>query len=138
MPHRDFNPARRAVERVTFAVGPHTFECRLRVRPEVVMAYEQLPATAPAAEVLEVCDGLVTSLLLPEHVEAWKALRATDDEDALLELSELADLAAWLVESVVNRPLAQPSSSSAGSPTPTTGTPSMAVSPSPAGVASTA
>lgn len=135
MPSRNFNDRRNAQERVTFTIGPddHEFKCKMRVRPEVIVDYEQLEDDAPSSEVLAVIDRMVTDLLLPEEHAAWRALRERDDDDAV-ELGELAELAAWLVESVVNRPLEAPSSSSDGPST--TGTPSTVASPSPAAVAS--
>lgn len=134
MPARNFNDRRRAQERVTFVIGPDDFEfqCKMRVRPEVIVDYEKLPDDAPAAVVLEVLDRLIPDLLIPEHAEPWLRLRAEEGDEAV-ELGELAELAAWLVESVVNRPLGADSSSSA-SPS-TTGTNSTAASPSQAAVA---
>lgn len=134
MPARNFNDRRRAQERVTFIIGPneHEFRCKMRVRPEVIVDYEQLPDDAPAREVLAVLDRMIPDLLIEDDHEPWRALRAEEGDEAV-ELGELAELAAWLVESVVNRPLAADSSSSDGPST--TGTPSTAASPSPAAVA---
>lgn len=135
MPVRNFNDRRRAQERVSFVIGPdeHEFKCRMRVRPEAILEYEKMDTNAPSGEVLLVVDQLIRDLLMPEELPAWDALRARDDDDAV-ELDELADLAAYLVEQVVNRPLAQASPSSA---TPSTiGTSSTDESPSQEAVAS--
>lgn len=134
MPARNFNDRRRAMERVTFILGPdeHEFECKMRVRPEVILAYEELGEDTNSAAALPIIDKMVRDLLLPAHHEAWDHLRSLEDDDAV-ELTELADLSAWLVEQVVNRPLEAPSPSSDGPST--VGTSSTDESPSPAAVA---
>lgn len=140
MAHRDFNAERRAQEPVTFELGfnadgtPRKFTCRRAVSPEAVMAYEALDPTAPLSVSAPVVDAMVKSILLPECAELWDKARAETGEETV-GITEFADLAAWLVEEVVNRPTAAPASSSAGATNPTTGTSSTGVSPSPVAAA---
>lgn len=143
MAHRDFNAERRALEPVTFELGynadesPRKFTCRRAVSPEAVMAYEAMDASAPLSVTAPIVDAMVKSILVPECGPLWDAARA-ETNDSTVSIQEFADLAAWLVEQVVNRPTAAPASSSAGATTPSTGTSSMDESPSPVAVASTA
>lgn len=141
MAHRDFNAERRAVEPITFEMGynadgtPRVFRCRRSVSPETVMAYEALDASAPLSVTLPVMDAMLKSILVEECGAMWDEARAATGDDDTVGIQEFADLAAWLVEEVVNRPTAAPAPSSAGAVNPTTGTSLTGASPSPAAVA---
>ena len=134
MAHRDFDKERAALDPISFTLGGKNFRCKRSVRPESILEYEGMDESISSAEALRVVDALISEIIVPEDVDDWRALRLARGEDEL-DLALLSDLAGWLVENVVNRPLAPASSSSASSTEPTTGTTSTDDSSSQAAVA---
>jgi len=98
MAHRNFDAERAALDPVSFDLGGITFQCKREVRPEAILRYEAMDAaTVTGAEAMEVADELIAAAILPEQVEAWRALRAVEGPDEL-GVSLLSDLCAWLIE----------------------------------------
>ena len=132
---RDFDADRELLGGTTFTLGGHVFETLREVRPEAMMAYEALDATGDLSDTMRVMDDLIRGCVRPEHREMWDALRADESIDPI-GIDTISNLAVWLIEQVVARPLGAPSGSSDGSEGTTTGTNSTVLSLSPEAVAS--
>lgn len=70
-------------------------------------------------------DRTITRFLKPGQEAEWKLARDPEAENPITG-HDLVDIVAWLLEAVVNRPLELSSDSSAGSTSPTPGSPEQA------------
>jgi hypothetical protein len=82
------------------------------VRPEVIASWEDEDAPTTAAEGLAAIDVKIKTLLAPEDVERYDALRAREDEP--VNLRQLKALVEWIVEVQSDRPTEAPSPSDGG------------------------
>lgn len=74
------------------------------------------------ADFAAIADRTIVRFLRPGQEDEWKKARSPDADDPITGF-DLIDVVTWLLESVVNRPLAPSSGSSPGSTDPTAGTP---------------
>lgn len=136
---KDFDVTRTpaSLDERTFQLGGETFTRRTGVRPEALVGFDELKADTPPGEVLKIVDGLILSLIAPDEAEAWKALRAREEDP--VTLGDMNAVASWLVEQEADRPTKQsaPSSRSRGrSGTSSTEGSSSPVTPEPTPLAS--
>jgi hypothetical protein len=114
-----------------FRLNGREWHVKARVKPEAFLAYVNLNTDTPDEKVGEILDDLICSLLVESDREDWRAARAADTDDQDISLGEMEDIITWATPLVTGRPLALPSDSSTGAPTPTTGQTSAAASSSP-------
>ena len=131
---RDFDAERKALSAATFTLGGVEFRTIAEVRPEAMLAYEDMTTDAGLDVAMGVMDDLILSCIDPSQHDDWRRIRA--DDAAQLGLSTIQDVGLWLIEQVIARPTAPPSSSSAGPRGRRTGTSSTGASPSQVAVAS--
>lgn len=124
---KNFDEERKVREEETreereFVLGGETFYAKASVRPEIMLAFEQINKETPPSEVLAIADQLVTDMLDPENEshDRYRALRQTDAVD----MATLLEICNWLIEAVTGRPTEQPAVSSPLPATPESGTPS--------------
>ena len=137
MPPKNFDDARRAREQETradreFVLGGQTFFAKMAVRPEVLTRWNDISEEMELSEVLGITDEVILDLL--ENVDdtpgRYKAVR--DNEEDPIPLSDLLEVAQWLVEVQTGRPIEAPSVSGGSPPSlPPTGTDSTDASSSP-------
>lgn len=126
---KNFDTEREALPALTFWLEGREWHVRREVRPEALMAYEELKPDDGLTATMKVMDDLVCACLVPEEGAAWLALRIGDE--ASIGLSTITGVAVWLIESVVARPTGQPLASSEPSANGTSGTPLTVASPLP-------
>lgn len=114
---KDFDAAREerndpAVDR-TFRIGGELFEYRSSVRPEDLVAYDELTLSTPAGEVLRVADETIKVFLKDDdNRERWDALRARTEDP--ITGRDINDLTVWLIQMQTGRPTPAPSPSGDG------------------------
>ena len=127
MPH-DFDIARRerAEEDREFTLGGETFVRKPAVRPEVMIAYEDMTVEHSAAESLKVIDTLILAFLedVDDAHDRYRALRARDDD--AVNVRDLNEVIRWLIMESTKRPTSALSLSTGGRAE--NGTPSTAIS----------
>lgn len=106
----------------TFRVSGETFMLRKRIRPETLGAITLL-GEGEVTEQIGNLEQVMQSVLTAESLPRWRDLRASDDEDRIVDFEQMASIAGWAVGVVLGRPLESASSS----PT----QPTMSAEPSP-------
>lgn len=126
MRHKDFKVGRsvRNYEPLTFSINGEQFSARPAIPGSLLLGFAARsdgsdPAAASAA-VLEFFDRA----LLPESLERFKT--RVDDPEEVIEMEDLSDIIAYLVEAYSARPT---EGSSTSSPGPSTSGPSSTVEP---------
>lgn len=80
------------------------------------------------ADFAALADRTIQRFLKPGQGDEWLAARAADAADPITGF-DLVDVVTWLLEAVVNRPLAPSSESSTGSTSPTAASPTSPPAP---------
>lgn len=99
-----------------FTILGQSFTVRKRVRPEVLGMLEHLGSKLTVDENIAQIDEIVRQVLVPDDRAKWDLMRASDDEDLILELSDMQSVINWAMERLTDRPLAQSTSSPVSSP----------------------
>ena len=120
---RDFDLERRERYEVdrTFRIGGETFVRKPAVRPEVMLAYEDMSMEATAADSLEVVDQTILSFIEDTDGahDRYRALRERDEDP--VSIRDLNGLVVWLIAESTKRPTSALSLSEPGrEPTGTT------------------
>lgn len=99
----------------TFQLGGETFVIRPGIRPEALAPYDDIGTETTTAQVLEIVDDLMETLISPDDGahERYRAVRANEVDP--IELPDLLDVVQWAVEVYTDRPTGRPSVSEAGS-----------------------
>lgn len=99
-----------------FTILGQSFTIRKRVRPEVLGMLEHLGSTLTVDENIREIDEIVRQVLVPDDRPKWDLMRASDDDETILELSDMQKVINWAMERLTDRPLAQSTSSPVSSP----------------------
>lgn len=134
---KNFDDARRKREQQTreereFVLGGETFYAKMAVRPEVLARWNDISEDMDLKQVLTITDEVILALLesVDNTFERYTAVRANEEDP--IPLSDLLEVAQWLVEVQTGRPIEPPSVSGGSAPSELpTGTPSTDDSPSP-------
>lgn len=76
----DFDVERRQRQPKTFRLGGEEFVGRVGIRPEEIVAWEELTSDDSAVRTLEVLDTLIMAWLFEEDHERWRRLRERRDD----------------------------------------------------------
>lgn len=136
---KDFDAARKQRETTerSFTIGGQEFTYRAAVAPEALIDWNEAATGAKKLterEWLELFDATIVLILDEGQEETWKTVRNPRAEHPL-NLEDIREVLAWLIEQATGRPTGEPSGSSSGSST--TETESKDESSSPAAPAST-
>lgn len=94
-----------------FTILGQSFTVRKRVRPEVLGMLEHLGSALTVDQNISEIDEIVRQVLIPEDRAKWDLMRASDDDDSILELSDMQSVVNWAMERLTDRPLEQSTSS---------------------------
>ena len=109
---RNFDTGRSRIEPSQFTIGGETYTLRRRIRPEVLIQWDDFDATIETAEMITLIDTMMCRMLIPTDGDRWLEHRQVDDEsDRVLSIGDLLELMPWIVEQVTGRPSESPSSS---------------------------
>lgn len=134
---RDFDGDRRKREQQTrderaMILGGQTFYAKASVRPEILTAFTDIDDDTPMDEVLRITDETILALLEPVDHTAERYAAVRENEEDVVTLGDLIEVAKWLVEVQTGRPIESPSVSGTSPATGTNGTDSTEPSSSPA------
>lgn len=106
--------ARAAFMDRNFILGGEEFTMRAAVRPEALVAYESLDASADISTTLGIIDGLIIAFLEPgpggDAHSRYRQIRERDEDPISVE--DLQELVEWMMEVYTARPTEQPGESS--------------------------
>ena len=112
MPSRDFTKKR---EPVWFTIDPERYDCYAVLPLEDLQAFaETIGTDVSVANVIDKIKLVMKLVMEPESYDRF-LVRMANRQDPV-DPRQLMEIAEWLVEVYTNRPTAQPSSSSSGSP----------------------
>lgn len=97
-----------------FQIGGEKFVRRASVRPEVLMAVDDLDAGAPGHEMLKSIDGVILAFIesTDDAHDRYRTLRERDDDP--VNMADLNAVVRWLVSEMTGRPMPAPSLSEDG------------------------
>lgn len=131
---RNFDAERSQRPMEEFTIGGEVFHVKRSIRPEALVAYEEMPDGVGGTQALGIIDSVIVECLADEDgAERWARVRQLTG-DLEVGMADLQDLIEWLMEVILGRPTAPAVSFSAGPPV-TDGTPSTDASSSPAALA---
>jgi hypothetical protein len=99
----------------TFMISGETFVLRKRIRPELLAQITGL-SDGEISDRIAGMDNVLRLLIRADCVERWDALRASDDDDKIVEFDVLAEIMGWAVGVLMDRPLGSASSSPTSPP----------------------
>jgi len=112
----DIERAKRYEADRRFKIGGEVFVHKPTVRPDLMIAYEDMARDASAKEALEIMDDLVIGWLDttddPDAVERYRELRLRDEDP--IGGGDLSDLVKWLYQNSARRPTTASTSSDDG------------------------
>lgn len=112
----DIERAKRYEADRRFKIGGEVFVHKPTVRPDLMIAYEDMARDASAKEALDILDDLVIGWLDttedPGAVERYRELRLRDEDP--IGGGDLSDLVKWLYQNSARRPTTASTSSDDG------------------------
>lgn len=117
---KDFDATRsRTREDRTFRLAGETFVARAKVRPEKLIAFDELADLgddAPISETMRLIDEVLTALIDPadDALVRYQKIRESEDPEMAVGVDDLRDVLDWLMEVITGRPTGSPSDSTSG------------------------